>query len=594
MSKKNAITDGEVIKKELIDKIIKKELIDKVAENIKNEQIDGKTPPISPYSQLIWDIMNLKIQSDSKPSDEGFDKNIISELLRANESDSYVLDRSEIEKINLIVGKSSGRYKNKDSFIREAIEVMSIFWNNPGPELNMRMKSLWKDLPKETKEYVAKNSPDYFQQMEMESLETSYEDSTRQEFVDFQNKLKNIRESFSVKLCFNDPAPKLKEEHYVYKKSSLVLNNDYDRIFPAKLVLILLAYQILENSKATGSVWIDYSDFRDSVFEKIKKFSYHLKKLEEQNFSKYPENVKIKSRKITIGLPYIDPKDSKFHAIREKSAKNEFLDKYVGPTIRAWQKTIKYNEYYCPPDAPREDKYGYVAGILADLDLVIFKKTLPVETDINKKPVLPFLSISLTRKGLEFLKLENPILDDEHFDKSLSEDEGQFFKKHLIGTYVLEKFIVDYIYQGKEFDRLSNSFEFMDKSGKLLIHDVEFWDSESIMKMIAHLILFLGDKNLDDAYEDKKMPKTHEEFLSSKSALIKKHYDQFWQHEAELISKDKTPNERDWEDFKKWLKFYRISLMGRMSESGLVNWEIEDNKSKYYVLSQNTGIKRKK
>lgn len=67
---------------------------------------------------------------------------------------------------------------------------MSIFWNNPGPELNMRMKSLWKDLPKETKEYVAKNSPDYFQQMEMESLETSYEDSTRQEFVDFQNKLK--------------------------------------------------------------------------------------------------------------------------------------------------------------------------------------------------------------------------------------------------------------------------------------------------------------------------------------------------------------------------------------------------------------------
>jgi len=123
---------------------------------------------------------------------------------------------------------------------------------------------------------------------------------------------------------------------------------------------------------------------------------------------------------------------------------------------------------------------------------------------------------------------------------------------------------------------------------------VEFWDSESIMKMIAHLILFLGDKNLDDAYEDKKMPKTHEEFLSSKSVLIKKYYDQFWQHEAELISKDKTPNERDWEDFKKWLKFYRISLMGRMSESGLVNWEIEDNKSKYYVLSQNTGIKRKK
>ena len=182
----------------------------------------------------------------------------------------------------------------------------------------------------------------------------------------------------------------------------------------------------------------------------------------------------------------------------------------MGPTIRAWQKTIKYNEYYCPPDATREDKYGYVAGILADLDLVIFKKTLPVETDINKKPVLPFLSISLTRKGLEFLKLENPILDDEHFDKSLSEGEGQFFKKHLIGTYVLEKFIVDYIYQGKEFDRLSNSFEFMDKSGKLLIHDVEFWDSESIMKMIAHLILFLGDKNLDDAYEDKKMPKTHE------------------------------------------------------------------------------------
>ena len=39
-------------------------------------------------------------------------------------------------------------------------------------------------------------------------------------------------------------------------------------------------------------------------------------------------------------------------------------------------------------------------------------------------------------------------------------------------------------------------------------------------------------------------------------------------------------------NFQRWLTNYRISLMGRMSEASLIRWEIENNKSKYYLLDK--------
>ena len=83
-----------------------------------------------------------------------------------DDSKYYRLDQSEIEKIRLILEKSDGRYHNQDSFIREAIDLMCLFWNNPGPELNIRMKNLWKNLPDSTKNYVSLNSPKFYSEME--------------------------------------------------------------------------------------------------------------------------------------------------------------------------------------------------------------------------------------------------------------------------------------------------------------------------------------------------------------------------------------------------------------------------------------------
>ena len=200
---------------------------------------------------------------------------------------------------------------------------------------------------------------------------------------------------------------------YVEKQTLPFLSEDYDRIFPSKLVLILLANRILESGK---DGWIDYEDFRKTVFEKIQKFAIHLK-------TKNPTHNK--NKKITVGLTFIEPDDPRFSKIRENNAKNEFLEKYVGSTTRAYGQTRDY-----PPDS-YDKAYGYMRGILIDLKLVVFK----LEPVNNKEKRF---SISLSKQGLDFLKKENPILDKNNFDKSLSEDEGQFYKNELLKHLNLE------------------------------------------------------------------------------------------------------------------------------------------------------------
>ena len=475
---------------------------------------------------------------------------------------TYKLDQSEIEIIESIISKSGRRYTGIDSFIREAIDLLALFWTNPGPELNNRIKKMWKNLPDETRKYVSENSPSFSKLMESSDPDHSIDEISKNTFYEFKQKLEIVRQyaknpksitfdydPFGVNSISYDPHIVPNYPNY------LVIGNDYDRIFPAKLVLILLADKIIQSKKKNETIWIDYTEFRENVFEDVRKISYFLKKKETEIFEKLSGNIKKKTRKITVGLPYLDPTVDNFSQIREKSAKNEFLDKYVGSTIRAWKKTIKIH----PQDSQwsKKEEIGYLGGILMALGLVVVR-----QTNFNKDN----LDITLSPAGLDFLKLKNPILDDENFERTISENECSFYLNHLVNHYKLEKAIIQLIQVGK-------NYEVIDAEHRYSNDDEHYLDANSVRRMII-------EETLKISFE--KCNNLEKEFMSKKiKDFNKPDIENLRNTEAESSSDypfvARYPN-----DSQRWLEGYRSSLMGRMSEIGVVRWEIVDNKSRYY------------
>ena len=119
---------------------------------------------------------------------------------------------------------------------------MVLFWKSPGPILNEEMKKIWRILPKKTKEYVKINSPEYYQIME-----SNIAVSPEEQFNDFQQKIILIRNQATNIQFPQDSTDLFHVQYDITRKPIPLLSKDYDRIFPVKLVLLLLASRIIES-----------------------------------------------------------------------------------------------------------------------------------------------------------------------------------------------------------------------------------------------------------------------------------------------------------------------------------------------------------
>ena len=141
-------------------------------------------------------------------------------------------------------------------------------------------------------------------------------------------------------------------------------------------------------------------------------FSNYLKSKESELFSNKSTNrtIKIKTKKITVALPIMNQESQQDGKISENAIKNDFLAKYVGSTIRAWKSTIDEDfEIALHTEGIMEDNlanFGYMTGMLRDLGLVNFRR---INTNSDE------IAITLTKKGLKFLIIKNPILDENNF-----------------------------------------------------------------------------------------------------------------------------------------------------------------------------------
>ena len=192
-----------------------------------------------------------------------------------------------------------------------------------------------------------------------------------------------------------------------------------NRFFPVKVALQSLSKLI----SSEQSDFVEFDLWKTSAAEFALDVASKLYRTDNKN-------------EVNIGLPSAKQKiESKFSKKRNKeilitqkleASKKRFAEQFVGRII---QKDSK------------KDKIVF-SGACFEMGLVTLQEDFG--DPLNPK-------ISLTKEGLEFLKLQNPVFemlkrDDLNTSKNVfSNEERQFIKKNIISRFSLEEQIIDYI-----------------------------------------------------------------------------------------------------------------------------------------------------
>lgn len=161
----------------------------------------------------------------------------------------------------------------------------------------------------------------------------------------------------------------------------------YNKIFPVKLVVRRLVNTLQEQNEGRTSTsqdgirWIDLDQFRKEIGQLARSFGLQIKEYDE-------EHSRGRGEKLSSGLPTGED--------TEKSI-NRFQTHFIG----------------------RSKQDGSLAGAAPSLLFVQI-----TDEDVSR--------IGITKSGLKFAKLSNPLLDTgPDADKSLSADERSFYMDHV-------------------------------------------------------------------------------------------------------------------------------------------------------------------
>ena len=171
-----------------------------------------------------------------------------------------------------------------------------------------------------------------------------------------------------------------------------------NKIFPLKVALRVLGNMIKQSKKPT----VDVNTFREKAAEVARGIGLKLLAIERKEGRKRGE-------KVSSGLPIGEPE------FKSKSRyKNHFL-----VSVR---------------------KDGMLDGALARF------KFINIEKEAKKE------NIGITKGGLKFASLENPIIDKEEYNVSLSDEEKEFYLKYVAtevrGEYKAMRWVLSTIKKG--------------------------------------------------------------------------------------------------------------------------------------------------
>lgn len=302
-----------------------------------------------------------------------------------------------------------------------------------------------------------------------------------------------------------------------------LLFTHYSRLFPAKIGVITLADMMREQKSDV----IDLDDFKIKAYDIAEEISTEMIKFEN-------ENKKTRAEKKSTGLPkpYLSEEITSVQAIAEQ----RYKDRYFGKSVK--NKETGEIHFEC---------------LLMALGMIrVFER--------EKK-----IKITLTEMGKKFCLLENPVFKGK-MDVSLSKDESEFLATKCIPQRHLElRMIKNVISIIKETDYGKTK----DMTGDLdqVCYDAvkEFIGSKDAKKF--------GGKIKSDIIDKTDM-------INAKNIDIKKNISAAENNPKEVKRlKDmisQTP-----------ISACRIATMGRISELGIVVWEINEVGRSEYTLTDN-------
>lgn len=267
---------------------------------------------------------------------------------------------------------------------------------------------------------------------------------------------------------------------------------------------------------------------KEHIYDVIEKLSTKIRE-DEKRRGKEEKNLN-RTNKISTGLP--KPGNS-----NEKLSVGEMKTRYN--TIARYKDRI-----IGKPRKDREFGDEYFDGLLSALGLIrIFRE--------DKK-----IYITLTEEGKKFCLYENPVLNGD-YKYAFSREESKFIITKLISQRTLEY-----------------------KLMQTAVEVVKSYSGENESK--AAPIVKSLDSRFKSAIEEYLRKEKDQIIVKNLSQTILSTTEKIENENSKLQPKDKkqTP-----------IEAYRVAIMGRLSEMGVLNWTIENDASSSYKLADTEIVK---
>ena len=222
-------------------------------------------------------------------------------------------DVVDIKKIDKVIEKID-RYGSRDEFLRESIDLITMWWLTP-KEMFVKVQEMWADYTPEMKRETKENSPEFYERMENPTGQVSKKLSYLEEFAKEVQRNRDILEKEESPIC----------KECIPSNNPPLMNKLHTRFFPAKIVICILAEAVTENINVNNNKWIDYESFRKNSFDEVLGITKILKRYEE-------ENKVTRSKRISTGLPsfhektFEDKEEELKNSIKIKASKERFLE----------------------------------------------------------------------------------------------------------------------------------------------------------------------------------------------------------------------------------------------------------------------------
>ena len=319
-------------------------------------------------------------------------------------------------------------------------------------------------------------------------------------------------------------------------KSNIVSNStdavEYDGYpllfrFYSRLLPAQLSLLVLASNISKEKPYLELEEFQNDSYQIVSKMADKIRKSE----------LTKRNEKISTGMPLSETKindavtkKQKIEAVKKvSSSESKFKNQYVGKLRR-----------------DKESEKEFFEGILYALGLIVPKKI--------KRGKVETIRIYLSQKGLEFSQITNPVVNNLQNEQKMTRE---VFSPEGV------KFILHNLLKTKKLD-------------------LEYKVCKEIIKKIythsnSKAISIITVKDVDKIYED-----ICSDWVKKNGKLAKQH------SIDEMVSDHQNRKKSDTSQTR--LQACRVATMGRLSELGVVSWDIDSHSQSTYGLGPNSQL----